>query len=208
MHLLFLNAGVLSTKFQLTEDGYEEMFQVNYLSQVYLTCGLIQAMLTTNSNSPPRVIAISCESHRVECPGISMMNGIVPDRLSPRSPKDFDHLIAYGQSKLCLIMFIAEFRRNYLLSCIDVVDLDWKFPFFFVGIYSVACHPGNVINSDLTRHSYFYQFLVFIARPFSKSMVCKENKAFLQTRTTSVLFHLATSRGNTDLLCNDAMRSQ
>jgi len=46
-------------------------------------------------------------------PGISMQNGIISDRLSPHSPQYFDHLLAYGQSKLCLIMFIAELRRNY-----------------------------------------------------------------------------------------------
>jgi len=152
LHYLILNAGVLNTKFKLTQDGYEEMFQVNYLSQVYLTFGLLSSMLITKTDNPPRVIAISCESHRVESPGISMINGIIPDRLSPRSPNHFDHLISYGQSKLCLIMFISEFRRNYPL------------------IYSVACHPGNAINSELTRNSYLYQFLVLIARPFSKSM--------------------------------------
>ncbi|CAF2431357.1 unnamed protein product [Rotaria sp. Silwood2] len=152
LHFLILNAGVLNSTFKLTVDGYEEMFQVNYMSQVYLTFGLLQSMLITKTNSPPRVIAISCESHRVESPGISMLNGIVPDRLSPRSPNHFDHLLAYGQSKLCLIMFIAEFRRNY------------------PQIYSVACHPGNAINTDLTRNSYLYRFLVTIARPFSKSL--------------------------------------
>ncbi len=56
----------MNTKFKLTEDGYEEMFQVNYLAQVYLTFGLISSMLNTQSESPPRVIAISCESHRIE----------------------------------------------------------------------------------------------------------------------------------------------
>jgi NAD(P)-dependent dehydrogenase (short-subunit alcohol dehydrogenase family) len=66
LHLLILNAGVLNTRFKLTADGYEEMFQVNYLSQVYLTFGLISSMLSTKTENPPRVIAISCESHRVE----------------------------------------------------------------------------------------------------------------------------------------------
>lgn len=46
-------------------------------------------------------------------PGISVNNGIIPERLSPRSAQYFDHLLAYGQSKLCLLMFIAQFRRTY-----------------------------------------------------------------------------------------------
>ena len=52
-----------------------------------------------------------------------MSNGIITDRLSPRSPHHFNHLLAYGQSKLCLIMFIAELRRNYpslLLNSIEI----------------------------------------------------------------------------------------
>lgn len=66
LHYLILNAGVLNTQFKLTEDGYEEMFQVNYLSQAYLAFGLLSSMLTTRTEYPPRIIAISCESHRME----------------------------------------------------------------------------------------------------------------------------------------------
>ena len=54
-----------------------------------------------------------------------MTNGIVTDRLSPRSPNHFDHLIAYGQSKLCLIMFISEFRRNYPCSLIKFIETEF-----------------------------------------------------------------------------------
>jgi NAD(P)-dependent dehydrogenase (short-subunit alcohol dehydrogenase family) len=66
LHILILNAGVLNPTFKITEDGYEEMFQVNYMSQAYLTFGLIASLITTKTDSPPRIIAISCESHRVE----------------------------------------------------------------------------------------------------------------------------------------------
>lgn len=152
LHLLILNAGVLRTDLQLTEDNLEEMFQVNYVSQAYLTVKLIQTMLTSQNKDRVRVVAVSCESHRVESPGISLTKGISSERLSPRSSTHFDHLLAYGQSKLCLIMFIMQFRRTY------------------PQIYAVSCHPGNMINSNLTRHSSFYRFLTFISRPFSKSM--------------------------------------
>ncbi len=101
-----------------------------------------------------------------------MINGIIPDRLSPRSPNHFDHLIAYGQSKLCLIMFISEFRRTYPCSLNNFIKkIEFNIYIFFLAIYSVACHPGNAINSELTRNSYIYQFLILLARPFSKSMV-------------------------------------
>ena len=66
LHYLILNAGILNSDFRLTEDGFEEMFQVNYLAQAYLTFRLILPMTSTKTNRPPRIIAISCESHRVE----------------------------------------------------------------------------------------------------------------------------------------------
>ncbi|CAF1586140.1 unnamed protein product, partial [Didymodactylos carnosus] len=116
LHLLILNAGILKTKLDLTEDGNEEMFQVNYLAQVYLTMSLLPSLLTTKSKGPTRVVAVSCEAHRVESPGISTVDGIKIERLNSRSPAYFDHLLAYGQSKLCLIMFIAELKRNYPLA--------------------------------------------------------------------------------------------
>ena len=111
-----------------------------------------------------------------------MINGIISDRLSPRSPNHFDHLSAYGQSKLCLIMFIAEFRRNYPRLLSNKNERFFFFfdnlEFFFIEIYAVACHPGNAIYSDLTRNSYLYRFLIFISRPFSKSMVKKKSTQF------------------------------
>lgn len=64
--MLILNAGVLRTDLQLTEDHLEEMFQVNYVSQAYLTVKLIQTMLSSQNNDRVRVVAVSCESHRVE----------------------------------------------------------------------------------------------------------------------------------------------
>ena len=66
LHLLILNAGVLHAQFKLTVDGFEEMFQVNYMAQAYLAAGLLSSMFNTKAKSPPRILAISCESHRVE----------------------------------------------------------------------------------------------------------------------------------------------
>lgn len=100
---------------------------------------------------------------------MSSTHGIITDRLSPRSPQYFDSLRAYGQSKLCLIMFISQFRRTY--PRMDEFILKRFYDLFVVELYFVACHPGNAINSNLTRNSLLYWFLVTIARPFSKSLV-------------------------------------
>ena len=47
--------------YQLTKDGYETTFQVNHLSQFYLTLLLKQTIQSSNN---PRIVVVSSESHR------------------------------------------------------------------------------------------------------------------------------------------------
>ena len=59
--MLILNAGVFSLPYSVTEDGYEETFQVNYLGHFYL-CQLLQDVLVRSA--PARITVLSSESHR------------------------------------------------------------------------------------------------------------------------------------------------
>ena len=59
--MLICNAAVFGIKWQLTEDGLEKTFQVNYLSHFYLVNQLQDVLIRS---SPSRVILLSCESHR------------------------------------------------------------------------------------------------------------------------------------------------
>lgn len=59
--ILILNAGVFALPYSLTEDGLETTFQVNHLSQFYLTL-LLEDLLA--KASPSRVVFVSSESHR------------------------------------------------------------------------------------------------------------------------------------------------
>lgn len=61
LDILILNAGVFAIPYSKTENGYETLFQVNYLSQVYLTL-LLEDCLTRAV--PSRVVFVSSESHR------------------------------------------------------------------------------------------------------------------------------------------------
>lgn len=58
---MILNAGVFALPYSLTEDGLETTFQVNHLSQFYLTL-LLEDLLA--KASPSRVVFVSSESHR------------------------------------------------------------------------------------------------------------------------------------------------
>lgn len=57
--MLILNAGVFGLPYCRTADGFETTFQVNHLSQMYLTL-LLKPLLKSGS----RVVVVSSESHR------------------------------------------------------------------------------------------------------------------------------------------------
>lgn len=63
LDMLILNAGVFGLPFSRTADGFETTFQVNHLSQFFLTL-LLKPLLKSGS----RVVVVSSESHRFgEC---------------------------------------------------------------------------------------------------------------------------------------------
>lgn len=62
LHMLILNAGVLSPPHTITEDGFELNFQVNYLAHHYL-CRLLEHIL--KRSAPSRIVNVSSEAHRL-----------------------------------------------------------------------------------------------------------------------------------------------
>ena len=66
LDITILNAGVTPARARKTESGQDEMFLVNYLSNVMLTNLLISSgVINTNTNGfKPRVIFISSDSHQ------------------------------------------------------------------------------------------------------------------------------------------------
>ena len=77
----------------------------------------------------------------------------------PSSDK-YSAITAYGTSKLCNLLFALQFHRNYVEH----------------GVYCNAVHPGNLLPTNLTRDSSLMCKAAFVmARPFSKSVVSKDN---------------------------------
>jgi NAD(P)-dependent dehydrogenase (short-subunit alcohol dehydrogenase family) len=105
--ILICNAAIVVNEARKTAIGLDEMFTVNYLSKFVLVNGLLQEnCFNTESNSIPRIIFISSESHR--------------------NPKSFEwdtfgefqeHKMAktverYGYYKLLLTTFAQELERR------------------------------------------------------------------------------------------------
>lgn len=62
--IIILNAGVALPKARKTASGQEEMFMVNYLSNFILIHLLLNDKLLSNTNSIPRIVFVSSDSHQ------------------------------------------------------------------------------------------------------------------------------------------------
>jgi len=129
LKVLVNNAGMNSETISspLTVDGFETLFQVNFLSPFLLTVLLAPLLVR---NSPSRVIHVSSQMHRMSSATISDFTAFTKPIGSALRPG------AYAASKLGNVLFAYELHRR--LSC--------------HGVSSVAVTPGAVA-SDIWRNS-------------------------------------------------------
>jgi NAD(P)-dependent dehydrogenase (short-subunit alcohol dehydrogenase family) len=99
LEILVNNAGSVSPKRQLTEDGIEQTFAVNHLGYFLLTNLLLDLLV---ASAPARIVVVSSIGHR-------------------RGTLDFDDLgfergyrvlRAYARSKLANVLFTSELARR------------------------------------------------------------------------------------------------
>lgn len=147
LDILILNAGLLGIPYELTVDGIERTFACNYLGHFYLTL-LLKNVLIDSAYS--RVIVVSSESHRF--PSLYGSEFEVA-KLLVDDESNFFPIVAYNQSKLCALIFALELNRRWS-----------KY-----GVFCNAVHPGNLISTGITRHSFLYKIMFLAARPFAKS---------------------------------------
>ncbi len=107
LDVLVNNAGVLTKERQISKDGYEMHFAVNYLAPFLLTNLLLPLL---KNGVPARVINVSSTMHT---------EGHI-DFDDIESEKDFDGYRAYGNSKLALILFTKSLAKNLLGTGITV----------------------------------------------------------------------------------------
>ncbi len=99
LDVLIHNAGVVSQRRQLTVDGYERTFAVNYLAPFALTAELLPLL---RASAPARVIALTAAVEPV---------GRLPFADLQRA-RHYGGLRAYAQSKKALALFTVELARR------------------------------------------------------------------------------------------------
>ena len=101
LDVLINNAGLAANRLEVSDDGYEMTFAVNYLAAFALTLLLLDLI---TKDPPGRIVNVSSMVHST---------GLNFDDLV--KPKHFDGWQAYCQSKLCILLFtfeLAERLRN------------------------------------------------------------------------------------------------
>jgi len=134
LHILVNNAGIATQfPYNVTVDGIETTFQVNYLSHFLLT----KQVLPLLQRSPgSRVVHLTSGAHRA-----APAEG-VPLTLEGINDKNLGLYVRYGMAKLATLLLAQEVDRRV----------------GSFGVYSNAVHPG-VVASDLLRLSSFEALL-------------------------------------------------
>ena len=120
--VLINNAGLFPFKRQMTVDGFEMQFGVNHLAHFLLTQRLMPQLLAAGT---PRVINVASMMHHI---------GKL-DFDSLRGEKPYGAFKAYGQSKLCNVLFTRELARRHQGD----------------GLVTFSLHPGPVGTNIMGR---------------------------------------------------------
>ncbi len=140
--ILICNAGLAPTHYAETELGIESTVGVSHFGHFQLVGGLLSRLLTAPA---PRVVMVSSESHK-------MPKQLQFERF-PMSRDQFKFLVAYGQAKLCNILFANELQRRYGAQ----------------NLTACALHPGTLITTDIGRSSSLIRFFMKAISPFTKT---------------------------------------
>eukprot|EP01087_Luapelamoeba_hula_P018315 TRINITY_DN5888_c0_g1_i2.p1 TRINITY_DN5888_c0_g1~~TRINITY_DN5888_c0_g1_i2.p1 ORF type:complete len:340 (-),score=46.44 TRINITY_DN5888_c0_g1_i2:96-1079(-) len=124
LHLLINNAGIMAAPYKLSADNIELQFATNHLGHFLLTTRLLDII---EASAPARIVNLSSMGHK-----FAYSEGVRFDKINDKDT--YHEWRAYGQSKLCNILFTKELDRR----------LEGK------TVFVNAVHPGFVAT-ELTR---------------------------------------------------------
>ncbi|MFL4909997.1 SDR family NAD(P)-dependent oxidoreductase [Streptomyces sp. MMS24-I2-30] len=124
LHILVLNAGVMASPLERTEEGWEMQFATNHLGHFALATGLHGALAAAHG---ARVAVVSSVGH---------VNGDVLFDDINFEQHPYDPWAAYSQSKTANVLFAVEAARRWAPDLIAVN----------------ALNPGRITSTRLGRH--------------------------------------------------------
>ena len=142
LHVLVNNAGIMRSKREMTAEGQEMTFAVNYLGPFILTNLLMKTLL---AEAPARVVNVSSIMYRM------CKDGIRFDDITWQ--KKYAGMQSYAHSKLANILFSRELNRRYGAA----------------GLTSNAVHPGAVRSNIGKNDNKFMGFMWALMSPFLRS---------------------------------------
>jgi WW domain-containing oxidoreductase len=143
IHMLICNAGVYGGGYHETAEGFERTVGVCHIGHFLLVHLLLDRLERAGG---ARVVMVSSESHR-------QPRTLDFDQL-PLSRERYSDLKAYGQAKLCNLLFVNELQRRYEDT----------------GLNAYGLHPGNLVPTAIGRHSLLARTVIQLVRPFTKSL--------------------------------------
>lgn len=126
LDVLLNNAGIMTTPYFTTKDGFEAQNGTNHLGHFALT-GLLLEPLKNTPNS--RVVTVSSSAHKQ---GKMDFGNYLFD-----GGKGYSSMKSYGRSKLSNLLFTYELQRWFEANGVNSI--------------AVAAHPG-VSNTNLFQH--------------------------------------------------------
>lgn len=126
LDILINNAGIMTTPYQPTEDGFESQIGVNHFGHFYLTYLLFDVL---KKSKGAKIINTASIAHK--------FGTINPDTFLYDKSKKYSKQTAYAQSKLANLLFTYK-----LATLVKEANLDIKV---------LASHPG-ISKTNLGRH--------------------------------------------------------
>ena len=137
------NAGLFGGPYQEVDGAIERTVGVCHVGHFLLVRALLPKLLAQGGG---RVVMVSSESHR--SPG-----KLDFDRL-PLTADQYSGFVAYGQAKLCNVLFASELQRRYGAE----------------GLTACSLHPGSMVPTNIARSLRLGGLMMKLLSPFTKSL--------------------------------------
>ncbi len=174
LDILVNNAGLYPKERVVTEDGFEQTLQVNYISSFLLTISLVPLL---GGETPSRIVNLTSIGHRYVWTNIR----------DPRS-RFFWGWVAYCRSKLLMIPFTRELANrlgedNITVNCVHPGIIRTKLIRVLPVSWGVSVHHGAMTVFNLATNpkfdditgKYIEEFKIANPSPVARSQKLQES---------------------------------